>query len=252
MGQTIVREKNPQVIEVQKNVAQEKLISFTQFKEVRFGEGIYLIGNHPNLGSLDIKNAIRLKRDEKHPFWRTEIALEPNDYFYRFFVGGYDNLNENSIKPLTDFYWPLKTRAFDYLEHESCFNQGNIRTISFNLRYDNRNDKENLWENRESLVCETIFKYLPDILSTQEGLPNQINDVYNKILSLYEYWGIPREVNGESSGIFYRRDKFVFVDGGHFWLSDTPEKSSKTFGNVCIRICSWIRLKYSNKNFFKK
>ena len=124
--------------------------------------------------------------------------------------------------------------------------------MSFNIRYDNSSDKNDLWINRKSLVSDIIYKYLPDFVGTQEGLPNQINDIFNQIQPIFEYWGTPRENNGESSGIFYRKDKFIFVDGGHFWLSDTPDKSSKTFGNEIVRMSSWIKLKYSRENFFKK
>ena len=131
--------------------------------------------------------------------------------------------------------------------HETKF-----KMMSFNIRYDNKSDKDNLWVKRKCLVKDVIFNNLPDFIGTQEGLPHQINDILNDIKALYEYWGTPREENGESSGIFYRKDKFIFVDGGHFWLSDTPNISSKSFGNNIVRMCSWIKLKHSYEKFFKK
>ena len=49
---------------------------------------------------------------------------------------------------------------------------------------------------------------------------------------------------GEYSAILYRLERFKVEKSDTFWLSDTPEKPSKSqkWGNACIRICTWARL----------
>lgn len=252
MGTNVTRVMFPTNLPEESHNSNEKAIHFATYKEVKFGEGIYILGNHSKLGSLDPSQAIRLSRDNNLPFWRIEILLPPNNYFYKFFVSNYDNLNPLDMKPLSDFYWSLNEKSFNYLDHYSLSLEDSFRIISFNIRYDNQGDKDNPWSNRKFLVNSIIMDYIPDFLCTQEGLPNQIQDIFNDIGCLYEYWGQPRELNGESSGIFYRKDKFLQIEGGHFWLSATPDVCSKSFGNEIIRMCSWIKLKHKNIKFFKK
>ena len=248
---TIIREKKPKII-FDSNEDEEKLIYFFCFKELAQGESMYLLGNHIKLGNLEIEKSIKMIRDDDNPIWRSEIKLKPNNYHYKFIIQNSENLINTTSKHISDFFWPIYTKSFDYTEDDCCWVEKQIRAMSFNLRYETKEDVDNLWINRKDIVTEVILKNLPDFLGTQEGLPNQINDIYDKICHLYEYWGVPREFNGESSGIFYRKDKFVFVDGGHFWLSDTPEISSKSFGNQIVRMCSWIKIQHVKKKYFKK
>ena len=125
--------------------------------------------------------------------------------------------------------------------------------MSFNLRYDTIDDKENSWDFRKDSVAALIMQYRPDILGIQEGLSHMISFLKEK-LPLYKYWGKGRQFfNGEQCGLFFRRDMFLKIDGGHFWLSSTPEKQGSTsFGNETPRMCSYLKLKYKRPEFLKK
>ena len=48
---------------------------------------------------------------------------------------------------------------------------------------------------------------------------------------------------GEFSPIFYKKNKFTVVKSGYFWLSETPEKPSKSWDAACERIATWAQLK---------
>ena len=50
------------------------------------------------------------------------------------------------------------------------------RMITYNIRYDNPNDGENIWENRKNKMAGLINYYEPSFLGIQEGLLNQVDD----------------------------------------------------------------------------
>ncbi|BAV08431.1 bacillopeptidase F precursor [Filimonas lacunae] len=126
---------------------------------------------------------------------------------------------------------------------------------TFNLRYDNRYDSGNLWENRAPVVAALIRFHGFDVLGTQEGLQNQLADI-SKALPEYQRYGVGRDNgidSGEHSAIFFRKDKFTLLNKGDFWLSQTPAKPSLGWdAKCCKRICSWIQLKdkTTGKSFY--
>ena len=43
--------------------------------------------------------------------------------------------------------------------------------------------------------------------------------------------------------VFYRKDRFKRLDGGHFWLSETPEvPGSKSWDSSLPRMVTWLKL----------
>ena len=52
---------------------------------------------------------------------------------------------------------------------------------------------------------------------------------------------------GEFVPIFYRQQRFMLVDKGHFWLSDRPEEvGSVSWGDTCPHAATWVRLRFSD------
>jgi endonuclease/exonuclease/phosphatase family metal-dependent hydrolase len=116
---------------------------------------------------------------------------------------------------------------------------------SFNLRYDNPRDSGNLWKNRAPVAAALIRFHGFDIVGTQEGLKNQLEDL-QKDLPEYTYYGVGRDdgkSKGEHSAIFYRKDRYNVLDSGDFWLSQTPEKPGFGWDSRFNRIASWLKLK---------
>ena len=128
---------------------------------------------------------------------------------------------------------------------------------TYNLRYDNKNDSinGNGWAQRAPIVSALIRFHDFDILGTQEGLLNQLDDISNA-LPQYARYGIGRDDGkdkGEHSAIFYKKDEFKLLSKGDFWLSETPGTPSLGWDATCCnRICSWIYLahKKSSKKFY--
>lgn len=129
-----------------------------------------------------------------------------------------------------------------------------IVTGTFNLRYDNPGDTGNLWKDRAPVAAALIRFHQFDIVGTQEGLKNQLEDLKDSLPG-YTYYGVGRDdgrLKGEHSAIYYRKARFIAVDSGDFWLSEHPEKPGFGWDARYNRICSWLKLKdkSSKKQFY--
>jgi endonuclease/exonuclease/phosphatase family metal-dependent hydrolase len=123
-----------------------------------------------------------------------------------------------------------------------------VRVMSFNIRYGTAQDGKNHWDNRKEFLIETIREFDPDLLGTQETLAFQRDFIESRI-SKYASFGVGREDgkdNGEMAALFYDQSRFEKLDGGHFWLSPTPEVvGSKGWDAALPRIASWVKLRDS-------
>jgi endonuclease/exonuclease/phosphatase family metal-dependent hydrolase len=123
--------------------------------------------------------------------------------------------------------------------------ENTLRIATYNLRYENKKDTGNLWVDRSPVLINLIRFHDFDILGTQEGLKNQLDDV-NTSLPYYERYGIARDDGkdkGEHCAIFFKRERFEMTDKGDFWLSDTPDQPGYGWDAIHNRICTWVKLK---------
>ncbi|MEY3376244.1 MAG: hypothetical protein RL463_552, partial [Bacteroidota bacterium] len=101
-----------------------------------------------------------------------------------------------------------------------------IKMATYNLRYANTTDKGNLWTERKGAVVDLIQYHQFDIFGVQEAVKLQLEDLKTALPS-FDYYGVGRDDGqsaGEHSSIFYKKDRFMLLDKGDFWLSQTPEK----------------------------
>lgn len=153
-------------------------------------------------------------------------------------------MKTNKISYLLIFFcWLFSTPAFGQTESLQESPSARLRLLSFNIRNGRANDGENKWENRKDFVCDVVKKYSPDVVGLQEAFHFQLQYML-KALPEYSAIGKGRDggEKGEYSAILFRRNHFTVKDSGTFWLSDTPEKKSKSWGNRYLRICTWSRL----------
>jgi len=115
-----------------------------------------------------------------------------------------------------------------------------LTLMSWNIRYDNPNDKLNKWDLRKEAVVQIITDNDPDFIGLQEALPHQISFILNK-LTRYASVGIGRELNGggEHTAILYDTTKYRALKTGTFWLSPTPAKLSVGWDAALPRICTY-------------
>ena len=125
----------------------------------------------------------------------------------------------------------------------------NLKLMSYNIRLDVASDGQNAWPIRKDFFASQIQFYEPDIMGVQEAMPNQVIDL-EQLLPQYNQVGIGREGQGkgESSSIFYRKEKLKVVSSNTFWLSDTPDLISKGWDAACHRICTFALFQEINSD----
>ena len=115
------------------------------------------------------------------------------------------------------------------------------RMITYNIRYANPNDGDNIWENRKSKLAGLINYYNPSFLGIQEGLLHQV-EYLDSCLSMYEYIGVGRDdgkQKGEYCAIFYDTRTYKVIIDSTFWLSETPGIPSNGWDANLNRVCTY-------------
>ncbi|MCH4551433.1 endonuclease/exonuclease/phosphatase family protein [Aestuariibaculum lutulentum] len=142
--------------------------------------------------------------------------------------------------------------AFKYLLLSIVFTslaiQAQTTVMSFNIRYDNANDKANWWEYRKTEVAKLIDYYHPDFLGIQEGLHHQVTFIKDHMTN-YDFIGVGRDdgkTKGEYSALFYDSSKYDVLKQDTFWLSETPEQISVGWDASMERICTYGLFKNRN------
>lgn len=130
----------------------------------------------------------------------------------------------------------MATFAFTALAQELNVGSVNVRFLT-----PKDNKKHNSWDERKGYLCDMINLEAFDVFGAQEVKKQQLDDML-AALPDYRYIGVGRDDGankGEFCPVFYRKDKFKMLDGGTFWLSETPDKVSKGWDGMCRRVCSW-------------
>lgn len=132
-------------------------------------------------------------------------------------------------------------------------NAQTLKIMTYNIRLDVASDGENDWTHRKDFFNGQLRFYAPDVFGVQEAKPNQVLDIA-AALPQYSYVGIGREGigKGESSNIFYAKEKFKVIESNTFWLSETPDVISIGWDAAYNRVCTYALLKnkQSNKLFW--
>lgn len=119
------------------------------------------------------------------------------------------------------------------------------KLVTFNIRYGTADDGPDRWDCRKDAVFSILTEYQADVIALQEALDFQVDQI-QRALPNYDSVFVCRDDGkraGESCPIFYRQDRFEYLEAGTFWFSDTPDvPGSKHWGNQIPRICTWISL----------
>jgi len=117
-----------------------------------------------------------------------------------------------------------------------------IRVMSFNVRGSSRDRGEaNAWENRADLNVEVIERQAPDLIGFQELQRGNL-ETYGERLPQYAHVLGPRSGNRspyDFNAIFFDPRRLELLGSGGFWLSETPERYSSSWGTRVARSASW-------------
>jgi endonuclease/exonuclease/phosphatase family metal-dependent hydrolase len=118
-----------------------------------------------------------------------------------------------------------------------------LRVMTYNLRFASA-QPPHAWPERRPLMQRLLAREQPDVIGTQEGVYAQLRDLAAD-LPAYDWIGLGRDggSRGEFMAVFYRRDRLEPLAFDHFWLSDTPELPSATWGNRFKRMVTWVRFR---------
>ena len=205
-------------------------------RHLNFGDSLYISGSHPLLGSWTFENSLELLNSDQN-IWYILISLPEEESFeYKFFVSKskkQDPLqtkwDEGSNQKIT-----ISSQKYDL----------SLNVMSFNIRYENLVDGENSWSLRRELVTSLILSNLPDLLGVQESKLSQTNYLKEKLAKEYGNYSRGRDYHDldESVGIFYKKNRFVALDKGTFWLSENRYNAGSVLKDSYFpRIVSWMK-----------
>ena len=130
----------------------------------------------------------------------------------------------------------------------SCNRTSEIKVMSYNIRLSAGSEKADSiyhWQHRKQASVNLMNEERPTVFGLQEACPDQM-DYMVENLPDYGHIGVGRDDGkrkGECMAIFYRKDEVEFIDGGTFWLSQTPDQVTKGWDAQCFRTCTWTVLK---------
>lgn len=120
-----------------------------------------------------------------------------------------------------------------------------LSVMSFNTRGSFHDDGVNIWDNRSQLSIDTIKKVNPDVMGLQEAQTGVLDD-YAELSAMYTLErglvSIRQTERRHYVPIYYRSSRFERVDGGGFYLSETPDTFSTGWDAVYPRAVTWIML----------
>lgn len=120
--------------------------------------------------------------------------------------------------------------------------------MTFNIRGSYHADGVNTWDKRADLNAQTILKASPDVIGFQELTPDN-KDFYDKSLPDYDFMLGPRVSMGNDKGIwehpavYWRRQRFILLTSGFFYLSETPDQYACDWGADQGRGVTWVHLR---------
>ena len=120
-----------------------------------------------------------------------------------------------------------------------------LRVMTYNIRFPNREDGANYWDNRRDVALAMLRQASPDLIGTQELFFRQGEDIVSA-LPEYVWLGNSREGihRGEYMGVFFKKDRFDLLEMGQFWLSETPNVPASESWDVSLpRMVTWVRLR---------
>jgi endonuclease/exonuclease/phosphatase family metal-dependent hydrolase len=132
------------------------------------------------------------------------------------------------------------------LMNSTTTENGQVKLISFNIRYGTAEDGTNSWDFRKAILFDFIEQEKADFLGLQEAMIFQIEEIIEKNPE-YSYIGRTRQADGssgEATPILYKPEYYELIRHETLWLSETPEvPESKSWDSSLPRIFTWAHFR---------
>ena len=112
--------------------------------------------------------------------------------------------------------------------------------------------KVGTFRQRKPLMKKALTKHGADVIGVQECKPMWERFLNRNLRGFDSIIKYRSKTSKEATPIYWRKDKFEKLDGGHFWLSETPDvEGSIGWDAKCSRVTSWVLLRdiQSQKEF---
>lgn len=125
-----------------------------------------------------------------------------------------------------------------------------MKVATINIRYKNENDGNHHWKYRLPILSDYIKKCSLNILATQEGRKDQINELATvinlKLIDGHRDWIEERMY----PSLFYNTQQLKLIDSGDVWLSETPSiPGSSSFKSSFPRLLTWAKFEDNGQIF---
>lgn len=210
---------------------------FASSRNLLYGESLYLTGSHPCLGKWCFENSLELT-DSNQNIWHIIVFLPEHSQIEYKFIQSKSKKKEPTVLKWDEGF--NKTITIEKNSYET-----DLTVMSFNIRYENKNDGVNSWQLRKNSVSSIILTQMPDLLGIQESKPNQTYYLHEELLKYYDIYARGRDYNDsdEANAIFYNKNRFLALDKGTFWLSEDRYQPGTLFKKAYFpRIVSWVKL----------
>ena len=156
----------------------------------------------------------------------------------------------------TVFYEKGASRELELLDQsvptfKKYASSNEIKIVSFNVRTTlTESNTDNNWDNRKGACVALLKDHMPTFIGVQEAdYVNHWAYLKEQLADDYSGYGVNRDTGkesgeGETMGILYNKNVIQKLDGGTFWLSETPDVPSKGFGANYSRSATWGLFKH--------
>ncbi|BBL78242.1 endonuclease [Rubrobacter xylanophilus] len=120
-----------------------------------------------------------------------------------------------------------------------------LRVMTFNVRGAYHLDGRNVWRRRRGLNARIIREASPDLIGFQELQRGNLG-FYERELPSYRHMLGPAYENHPPrayNAIFWNPELLELAESGGFWLSETPERFSRSWGSRQVRSAHWARFR---------
>jgi|GEM_PF-3550785 len=135
-----------------------------------------------------------------------------------------------------------------YETPDTRINSNDLRIMTFNIRYNSRQDKkERDWWKRLPRIVEMIRYYEPDVIGIQE-LDTLQRRWLMKYLKGYEIYGREKDNKNSyylsgSEPLLYKKSRIQKLAGDTFWLSKEKQEYTTSWGANNLHTCTWGHFK---------
>lgn len=119
-----------------------------------------------------------------------------------------------------------------------------VRLMSYNIRYDAPADRPD-WLQRRPHMARQIAFLAPDVLGVQEALMPMVAFLAEQ-MPAYDHYGLGRDDGaqaGETTTLFWRRDRFETLLTQTLWCSPTPAQPSRGWDAALPRTLTRVVLR---------